>query len=115
MTLFRLDASILPATSASTELADLLEAEWTAAHPGRPVVRRHLGTDPLPSDAWALATTAGFTPEEQRTPEQRSAVALAAELTAELTEADAVLLAIPLYNFGVSQHVKTWIHLVHAA
>jgi FMN-dependent NADH-azoreductase len=114
MSLFRLDASILPATSTSTELADLVAAEWSAAHPDEPVVRRHLGTDPLPAEAWTLATTAGFTPEAERTPAQRDALALAAELTAELNDADAVLLAIPLYNFGVSQHVKAWIDLVHA-
>jgi FMN-dependent NADH-azoreductase len=115
MSLFRLDASILPGTSTSAELADLLEAEWSTAHPGEPVVRRHLGTDPLPADAWMLATTAGFTPDGERTPAQIDALALAADLTAELTDADAVLLAIPLYNFGVSQHVKTWIDLVGAA
>ncbi|MFD9219216.1 hypothetical protein ACFWDI_04090 [Streptomyces sp. NPDC060064] len=40
MSLFRLDASILPATSTSAELADLVEAEWSAARPGEPVVRR---------------------------------------------------------------------------
>ena len=33
MTLLRLDASILPRTSASAELADLLEAEWSAPAP----------------------------------------------------------------------------------
>jgi FMN-dependent NADH-azoreductase len=114
MSLFRLDASILPGTSASTELADLLEAEWSAARPGEPVVRRHLGTDPLPADAWPLAVTAPFTPEGERTPAQRDALALAAGLTAELTSADAVLLAVPLYNFGVSQHFKTWVDLVAA-
>ncbi|MEV8388891.1 MULTISPECIES: FMN-dependent NADH-azoreductase [unclassified Streptomyces] len=115
MSLFRLDASILPGTSTSAELADLLEAEWSAGRPGEPVVRRHLGTDPLPSEAWTLATTAGFAPEGERTSAQRDAVALAAGLAAELTDADAVLLAVPLYNFGVSQHVKTWIDLVGAA
>ena len=115
MSLFRLDASILPGTSTSAELADLVEAEWSAARPGEPVARRHLGTDPLPADAWMLATTAGFTPDGERTLAQRDALALAADLAAELTDADAVLLAIPLYNFGVSQHVKTWIDLVGAA
>ena len=114
MSLFRLDASILPGTSTSAELADLLEAEWCAARPAEPVVRRHLTSDPLEAEAWALATTAGFTPEAERTPAQRDALALAATLTAELTDADAVLLAVPLYNFGVSQHVKTWIDLVIA-
>jgi FMN-dependent NADH-azoreductase len=114
MSLFRLDASILPGTSASAELADVLEAEWSAARPGEPVVRRHLGTHPLPAEAWALAVTAGFTPDGERTPAQHDALDLAADLTAELTDADAVLLAVPLYNFGVSQHFKTWIDLVNA-
>jgi FMN-dependent NADH-azoreductase len=68
MSLFRLDTSIMPGTSASSELADALEAEWSAASPGEPVVRRHLGTDPLPADAWMLAATARFTPEGERTP-----------------------------------------------
>ncbi|MEV6171434.1 NAD(P)H-dependent oxidoreductase [Streptomyces sp. NPDC051954] len=114
MSLYRLDASILPGTSTSAELAEVLEAEWSAARPGEPVVRRHLGTDPLPAEAWALATTAGFTPEGERTPAQREALALAAGLTAEVTDAEAVLLAVPLYNFGVSQHFKAWIDLVAA-
>ncbi|GAA4089142.1 FMN-dependent NADH-azoreductase [Nonomuraea soli] len=112
MTLFRVDASILPGSSASSELADLVEAQWSAARPGDPVVRRHLGTDPLPSDAWASATTAGFVPEPDRTPAQRQALDLAAGLASELAEADAVLLAVPLYNYGVAQNFKSWIDLV---
>jgi FMN-dependent NADH-azoreductase len=114
MTLFRLDASILPGTSASAEIADVVEAEWTAARPGEPVVRRHLGISPLPSDAWALAASAGFVPEPDRTPEQIEALALARSLAAELENADEVILAVPLYNFGVSQHFKAWVDLVIA-
>lgn len=114
MTLFRLDASILPATSSSREIADIVEAGWSAEHPHDEVIRRHLGTQPLPADAWADAVTAAFVAEAERTPEQRAAVALSAELIEELTTADAVLLAVPLYNFGVSQHVKTWIDLIIA-
>ena len=30
----------------------------------------------------------------------------------ELLAADAVLLAVPLYNFGVSQHIKAWVDLI---
>jgi FMN-dependent NADH-azoreductase len=114
MSLFRLDASILPGTSASAEIAGVIETEWTAARSGSPVVRRDLGTSPLPADAWALATTAGFTPEAERTPAQREALTLAATLAAELEDAEAVLLAVPLYNYGVSQHFKTWVDLVIA-
>jgi FMN-dependent NADH-azoreductase len=78
------------------------------------VVRRHLAADPLPADAWATAIGAAFTPDEQRSSAQRAALALAGELAAELRAAEAAVLALPLYNFGVSQHVKTWIDLTVA-
>ncbi len=63
MTLFRLDASIRAEGSASREIADIVEREWLEAHPGDAVERRHIGIEPLPSDAWAAAATAGWTPE----------------------------------------------------
>ncbi|MEU6250118.1 NAD(P)H-dependent oxidoreductase [Glycomyces sp. NPDC047010] len=112
MNLFRLDASILPGASTSAEIADLAEAEWSAAHPGGTVVRRHLGTDPLPADAWTNATLGAFTPEDQRAESHVQALGLAAELAEELQAADAAILAVPLYNYGVSQHFKTWADLV---
>ncbi|MEV7075052.1 NAD(P)H-dependent oxidoreductase [Streptomyces sp. NPDC093990] len=114
MNLFRLDASILPSASASAEIADIAQAEWTAAHPDGTVTRRRLGTDSLPADAWSLATVAGFTPETDRTAAQREALALASALAEEVQGADAAILAVPLYNYGISQHFKTWVDLVIA-
>ncbi len=112
MTLFRLDASIRVDGSASREIADIVEQEWLTAHPGDTVERRHIGVDVLPADAWGLAVAASFTPPEARTPEQQDAARLATTLVDELLAADAILLAAPLYNFGVSQHIKTWIDLI---
>jgi FMN-dependent NADH-azoreductase len=112
MTLFRLDASIRTEGSTSRALGDLVEAEWSAAHPDSTVVRRHIGVEPMPATAWSDAVAASMTPESERTPGQRSAVALAAELTDELAGADALLFAVPLYNFGVSQHFKSYVDLV---
>ena len=114
MSLFRLDASINPANSSSRAIADIVEHEWQAAQPDGTVVRRNVGTEPLPADVWAPAAVASRTPEESRTEAQRAALALAQGLTAELREADAALLAVPLYNFGIPQHVKVWIDLVIA-
>ena len=114
MSLFRLDASINPANSASHAIADIVESEWLAANPGGTVVRRDLGTEPLAADAWTGALRASWTPEAARTQEQTAAIALAAGLAEELRAADAVLLAVPLYNFGIPQHVKTWIDVVLA-
>ena len=112
MTLFRLDASFRVEGSHSRAVADVVEAAWTEANPGERVVRRHLGTDVVPATAWGDAVTAGYVGEDQRTPQQREAVALAATLTDELVEADALLFAVPLFNYGVSQHFKTWVDLV---
>jgi FMN-dependent NADH-azoreductase len=112
--LLRIDASINPANSASRAIADITEGEWLAANPGGTVVRRDLGTKPLAADAWAGALRASWTPEEARSDEQRAAIALAAGLAEELRSADTLLLAVPLYNFGVPQHVKAWIDVVIA-
>jgi FMN-dependent NADH-azoreductase len=112
MSLYRLDASIRVEGSHSRAIADIVEQEWRNARPDEAVIRRHVGVDPIPSTAWATAVFAGYTPEEARTDEQRAAQALAATLTDELITADALLFAVPLYNFGVSQHFKTWVDMV---
>ena len=112
MTLFRLDASIRVDGSASREIADIVEQEWLAAHPGDRIERRHVGVDPIPSATWAAAVSASFVPEADRTPEQRDAAALATTLVDELLAADAILFAVPLYNYGISQHVKTYFDLI---
>ena len=112
MSLFRLDASIRIDGSASREIADIVEAEWRLGEPGAEVVRRHIGTEPIPARAWGDAVSAAGVPESQRTSDQSAATALATALVDELVDADALLFAVPLYNFGVSQHFKTWADLV---
>ncbi|WP_433022433.1 NAD(P)H-dependent oxidoreductase [Kribbella sp. CA-294648] len=114
-TLLRVDASIRIDGSVSRALADSAEAAWRAEHPDGVVVRRDLGRDPLPSNVWpavaALSMGLDAGPDANRA-DTAEASALAAELSAELRNADAVLLAVPLYNYGISQHVKTWIDLL---
>lgn len=112
MSLFRLDASIRAEGSASRAIADIVETEWRAGNPGAPVTRRHIGTSPVPATAWGAAVSAGATAADDRTPEQAEAVALARALGDELVDADALLFAVPLYNFGVSQHFKAYVDLL---
>jgi FMN-dependent NADH-azoreductase len=114
MSLFRLDASIRVEGSHSRQLADIVEQEWRSACPGEPVVTRHIGTDPISATTWADAVTAAATPADQRSAQQHAAVAAAATATDQLISADALLFAVPLYNWGVSQHFKTWVDLVIA-
>ena len=71
MPLFRLDASIRVDGSASREIADIVEEEWVATHPGDSVVRRHLGVDAAPVHRVGARGRAGLPPEAERTPEQR--------------------------------------------
>jgi FMN-dependent NADH-azoreductase len=112
MSLFRLDGSIRVEGSASRAIADIVEREWRAENPDAPVTRRHVGTEPLPATAWADAVSGSYVPADQRTPAQTEAAALAATLADELADAEALLFAVPLYNFGVSQHVKTYVDMV---
>ncbi|GAB4081282.1 flavodoxin family protein [Modestobacter muralis] len=112
MSLFRLDGSIRVEGSASRAIADIVEREWRAENPDAPVTRRHVGTEPLPATAWADAVSGSYLPADQRTPAQTEAAALAATLADELADAEALLFAVPLYNFGVSQHVKTYVDMV---
>lgn len=114
MSLFRLDASIRVEGSHSRAIADIVEQEWRDAHPDEPILSRHVGVDPVPATSWASAVVASRTQEESRSREQITAVALAGTLTDELVGADALLFAVPLYNFGVSQHFKAWVDLVIA-
>lgn len=113
MSLFRLDASIRTEGSVSREVADTVEKVWRSEHPHAPVVRRDLGLEPLPP-VWRDAVAGSRTPAEQRTPEQAEAVALSESLVDELLDADAYLFAVPLYNYGVPQHVKAWIDMILA-
>jgi FMN-dependent NADH-azoreductase len=112
MSLFRLDASIRAEGSVSRAIADIVEESWRDGDLSIPVTRRPIGLEPLPSTAWPRAvSTRGLSTGDQ-SDDQRAAVALAASLVDELVEADALLFAVPLYNFGVSQHFKAWVDLV---
>ena len=114
MSLLRIDASIQGARSAGSALADRVLEHVLTERPETAVVRRHLGQNPLPATAWEFAIAGSFTPEADRAPAQREALALAAAVADELHQATSAVLALPLYNFGVSQHVKTWIDLAIA-
>ena len=62
----------------------------------------------------ASFTSGGFaSPAQQRTPAQDASFALSAELIDEITQADTVLLGLPLYNFAPPSTVKAWVdHII---
>jgi FMN-dependent NADH-azoreductase len=112
MSRFRLDASIRQVGSHSREIADIVEEEWRRQHPDAAVLRRDLGRDPVAANAWPAAVAAKQTPVAQRTEAEHAAMAVAATEVDDLVATDTLLFAVPLYNWGVSQHFKAWVDLV---
>src|SRR5258706_2643972 len=112
MNLFRLDTSLRTEGSVGREVADTAEAAWLAEHPGGLVVRRDLGTDPVLVTDWMDAVAGSGTQASERTPRQVAAANLTATLAEEVLEADAIIVATALYNFGVPAQLKTWVDLL---
>lgn len=110
-TIFRLDASIRQEGSVTRAVADTLESTIAEELGDATVVRRDVASNPIDGSLWAGAASVRFTPEEHRTVEQVAAVQSAATLADEVVSADALIFAVPMYNFGVSQHFKTWIDI----
>lgn len=109
--LLRIDSSARVDGSVSRDIGDRLQQRWLAANPGAHVTRRDLAAAPLPQidAAWVGA---GFTEREARNDAQHRCLAQSEALIAELRAADALLLTVPLYNFGIPAALKAWIDLV---
>jgi FMN-dependent NADH-azoreductase len=106
--LLHIDASLRWSGSVSRELSAAFAQAWRAAHPDGAYVYRDLAVDQVPHLDEA-AFTAGITPEDDHTDEQRAAWKLSSELIDELTQADTVLLGVPMYNFTVPSTLKAWL------
>ena len=114
MKILQINSSARSAGANSTRLADSITARLKAANPAAVVELRDLAANPHPVlDEAALGAL--FTPAEQRTPEQAARVALDDALIAQVQSADAIVLGVPMYNFGVPVQLKTWIDAIARA
>lgn len=113
-TILYLNSSIRNTGSVSRQLSGEFVEKLKSAHPGAKVIERDLATRPIPHLDEAMMG-AFFTPENQRTPEQKKIVALSDELVAELLSADTIVIGAPMYNFSVSSTLKSWIDHVARA
>ena len=111
MKILQINASVRREGANSTQLANQVVSRLRATHPGAVVTVRDLALTPHPAlDDSAL--TALFTPAAERSPKQAARVALDDALIAELQAHDAVVLGVPMYNFGVPAQLKNWIDAV---
>ena len=69
------------------------------------------GTD-IVDEAWIGAN---FTPEEERSDAQRERLRVSETLVEELFAADILVIAVPIYNFGIPASLKAWIDQVARA
>lgn len=105
--ILRIETSIKGEASVSRKLTDRLLDRLIAAHPGVEVTERDLSQGvPAIDGAWIGAI---FTPADQRTPDQAKIAAYSDMLLDEVKAADLLVIALPVYNFGVPAQLKSWI------
>jgi FMN-dependent NADH-azoreductase len=106
--LLPVDSSPLYGMSVSRELTATFVGEWKTAHPDGTVITRDLNATAIPplTAAWVGSN---FTPEPQRTEEQKQVLALSDTFLSELQHADEWVIGVPMHNFGISSVLKLWI------
>ena len=100
--------------SQSTRLASELVEQLLAADPDASLTVRDLTAHPHPAlDESALGAL--FTPAEARSAEQHARVALDQALIDEIKAADAIVIGVPMVNFGITSQLKNWIDAIAKA
>jgi len=113
-TLLQINSSLHSAAGQSSVLATQFAERWLNATPGGKVVVRDLAMNP-PAHLTAERFQAFLTPPGERTEEQAVFAATSDELIDELRTADAVVIGLPMYNFGIPSTLKAWIDHVARA
>jgi FMN-dependent NADH-azoreductase len=112
MNILQINSSVRGAASASTRLANSIVSRLQAINPGAALTVREAGSQPILDEA---ALGAIFTPAEARTPEQAARAAIDDATIAEVQAADAIVIGVPMYNFGVPVQLKAWIDAIAKA
>jgi FMN-dependent NADH-azoreductase len=109
MKTLQINSSIFGAGGQSTQLADRFVSGL-----GGTVTVRDLAKEPVPHlDAGRFG--AFLAKPDARTPEQRAVVEYSDRLIGELRDADTVVLALPMYNFGAPSTLRAYFdHLARA-
>lgn len=112
--ILQINSSIQNGNGESSKLATEFVAQLRVGNPGAKVVVRELAKDPIPHLDEARFG-AFLAKPEARTPEQARVVGESDALIAELKAADAIVIALPMYNFGVPSQFKAWVDHVARA
>jgi len=114
MNILQINASPRRGDANSTKLAKQVSERLQASHADATLTVRDLGEQPVTVlDETALGAL--FTPADQRSAEQAAVVAEYDALIAEVQSHDAIVLGVPMYNFGVPVQLKAWIDAIARA
>ena len=91
------------------QFIDKLQAQQTLH-----LTKRDLAKQPL-DHLTIEEVQAWMTANEQKTPEQHNLSALSDNLIEEVQKADTLIIAMPMYNFGIPSTFKTWMDRVARA
>ncbi|QNN22852.1 FMN-dependent NADH-azoreductase [Planctomycetales bacterium ZRK34] len=108
MNLLQLDASPRLGRSNSRRLGNYFVERWLAKRPDDRVVHRDLRTftPPHVTESWIAAA---FTPAAERDDAMHRELAVSDTLVDELEAADVLVMALPMYNFGLPSALKAWV------
>lgn len=113
-TLLKINASLFSGNGQSSQLTERFVAAWQASHPGTQVIERDLAASPVPHLDGARFMAFLAKPEE-RSAEQQAVVDFSDALIAELRAADAIVIGLPMYNFGIPSQLKAYFdHIARA-
>ena len=113
-TLLQINTGIFGDHSNSTALANEFSESYLEYHTGTQRVVRDLVSEPLPHlDANIIGAFASD--ETGRTAEQQAILDQSQRLIDELSEADAIVLGLPMYNFNVPSQLKAYMDQVARA
>lgn len=111
MNILQINASARREGANSTRVANAIVTRLQAADRNARLTLRDLAANPHPVlDEAALGAL--FTAADQRSPEQAARAALDDALIAEIQAHDVIVLGVPMYNFGISAQLKSWIDAI---
>jgi multimeric flavodoxin WrbA len=113
LNILQINSSARGTGSESTRHADIVVSPLKMTTHSATVIRRDLASAPL-QHIDEFAPTALFTAPEERNAEQAARVAIDDALIAEVQSADVLAIGAPMYNFGVTVQLKSWLDAIAA-
>jgi len=112
-TILHINSSSRYQGSITREISELVVNQLGEQHLQHKLVERDLGKGlPFIDAAWV---NANFTPEENRSEADKAALSLSNTLVDEIKQADHIVIASPIYNFGIPAVLKAWVDLIARA